>query len=98
MRTLLKVQMPVESANAAIKDGTLGKTMEQVLGAIKPECAYFYTDSGLRTAIAVFDLKDPSDIPVIAEPFFMNLNASVTFTPCMNRDDLQAGLGKALGG
>lgn len=98
MRTLLKAQFPVEAANAAIKDGTLGKTMEQVLGAIKPESAYFLAENGLRTAIAVFDLKDPSDIPVIAEPLFMNLNASVTFTPCMNRDELQAGLGKALGG
>ncbi len=42
----------------------------------------------------VFDLKDSSDLPRIAEPFFMGLNATVEFTPVMNADDLKAGLGK----
>jgi hypothetical protein len=40
----------------------------------------------------VFDLKDPSEIPGIAEPFFMHLNAKVDFCPVMNAEDLQKGL------
>jgi hypothetical protein len=42
--------------------------------------------------IAVFDLKAASDIPRIAEPLFMGLNASVDFMPCMNAEDLKTGL------
>jgi hypothetical protein len=40
----------------------------------------------------VFDLKDPSEIPAIAEPFFLNLNAKVEFSPVMNAEDLKKGL------
>jgi hypothetical protein len=40
----------------------------------------------------VFDLKDPSEIPSIAEPFFLNFNAKVAFCPVMNAEDLQKGL------
>lgn len=40
----------------------------------------------------VFDMKDPSEMPVIAEPFFTELNAKVDFCPVMNADDLQKGL------
>jgi hypothetical protein len=37
-------------------------------------------------------LSEPSQIPAIAEPFFQELGAKVTFTPVMNFDDVQAGL------
>ena len=39
-------------------------------------------------------LKTPSEIPLIAEPFFMNLHANVEFSPFMNDDDMQKGLEK----
>jgi hypothetical protein len=35
-----------------------------------------------------------SDMPRIAEPLFMGLNASIEFMPCMNADDLGTGLSK----
>jgi hypothetical protein len=41
-----------------------------------------------------FDLKDPSQIPVIAEPFFMGLEAEVEMAPAMNAQDLEAGLAR----
>jgi hypothetical protein len=62
---------------------------------MKPEASYFYVENGKRTALYFFDLKDVSDIPVIAELFFMNINAEVDFVPVMNADELQAGMGKA---
>ena len=42
----------------------------------------------------IFDLKDPSDIPDIAETFFLNLNAKLDFSPVMNADELKNGLTK----
>ena len=92
MRMMLKVQMEVEAANKAIRDGTLPKIMQGVFAKIHPEASYFLAENGLRTALVFFDMKDPSEIPQIAEPFFMALNAKVDFIPVMNGDDLQKGL------
>jgi hypothetical protein len=95
MRTLMRVTFPVEASNAAVKDGTLQNTLETLLEKLKPEAAYFYAHEGKRSALMVFDLKDSSDIPVIAEPLFMRMHASVELFPVMNGDDLRAGLEKA---
>ena len=40
----------------------------------------------------VFDMKDTSQIPAIAEPLFTELDAGVSCTPVMNIDDLRKGL------
>lgn len=95
MRTLLRAVFPVEASNDAIASGTLPKVLEKVIADLKPEAAYFYAHDGKRSATLVFDMKDSSDIPAIAEPLFMAMNASVEFHPVMNLDDLRAGLEKA---
>ena len=96
MRMLLKVTIPVEAGNSAIKDGTLSKTMGAVLERLKPEAAYFYADNGKRTGLMVFDMESPADIPSIAEPFFIGFNATVEFTPVMDVADMQAGVERAM--
>ncbi len=40
----------------------------------------------------VFDMADPSQIPQIAEPLFLNVDAAVEFVPVMNADDLRKAL------
>lgn len=40
----------------------------------------------------VFDMKDPSELPSIVEPFFMQMNAEVEITPVMDAKDLEKGL------
>lgn len=95
MRMMLKVQMSVDAANKAIKNGQLGKIMSSTLDRLKPEAAYFTALNGDRGGIIVFDLKDPSDIPSICEPFFHELGAKVELTPVMTPDEVQAGLAKA---
>jgi len=92
MRTMLKIQMPVEKANHAIQSGNLPKVMERTMQQLKPEAAYFFPENGKRTCLFVFDMKDASQIPAIAEPFFLELDAEVTLTPVMNGDDLKQGL------
>ena len=92
MRVLLKVSVPCEKGNSAIKDGSLPRTIQSFLETRKPEAAYFITEAGRRTMIAVLEIKASSEMPAIGEPFFANLGADVTFTPAMNAEDLRAGL------
>ena len=37
MRMMLRFTLPVEKSNAAINDGSLGRTMESILSKLKPE-------------------------------------------------------------
>jgi hypothetical protein len=94
MRMLMRVQMEVESANRAIEDGSFAHMMEGVMRDLQPEAVYFTAQDGKRTGFIVFDLKDVSDIPAVAEPFFMGVNASIEMAPAMTPADVQAGLEK----
>jgi hypothetical protein len=99
MRMLLRVSIPVDAGNAAANAGTLGSTVEQILADLKPEAAYFFADdSGQRSGSIVFDMKDASQIPAVAEPWFLAFNATVSLRPVMSPQDLaKAGpsIGKA---
>ena len=89
MRMLLRVSIPVEAGNAAVKAGTLSSTVQQILADLKPEAAYFFADdNGNRSGSISFDMKDSSEIPAVAEPWFLAFNAKVSFRPIMNPDDL----------
>src|SRR4051794_40732853 len=92
MRMILKVQVPVEDGNEAIKNRYMQSIIEETMQRIQPEAIYFFIEDGMRSAIAVFDMNGSSDIPVIAEPIFTALNADVQFTPVMTLDDLKQGL------
>jgi Domain of unknown function (DUF3303) len=88
MRFLLKANIPVESGNAAAKAGKLGATIQSILADLKPEAAYFTDDNGQRTAFLFLEMKDASQIPAIAEPWFLAFNASIEIHPVMVPDDL----------
>jgi len=94
MRTLIRVSVPVEAGNKGIQEGTLQKTILDALDRLKPEAAYFFAENGRRTGLYFVDMKSSSDIPLIAEPFFMGLNAAVDFIPVMNADDLKQAFSK----
>ena len=96
MRMLMTVQIPTAAGNAAIKDGSLPRIMGATMEALNAEAAYFTSRGGMRTGLIFFDMADSSDIPPAAEPFFMGLDAQITFEPVMNADEMRAGVGKAM--
>ena len=89
MRFLLKVSIPNEAGNKAIRDGTLPKTIRRILDELKPEAAYFTEIDGQRTAFIAVDVQGPHQIPFFAEPWFLAFNASVEFHPAMKPEDLE---------
>jgi hypothetical protein len=96
MRMMLRVWMPAEAGNAAIKDGSLPRSIKALVERLKPEAAYFFPDEGKRSALYVFEMQDASQIPPIVESLFLGMNAAVTLSPVMNFEDLQKGLAEAM--
>ena len=92
MRTMLRITIPTETGNRAIKDGSLQKVLAATMEKLKPEAVYFVTHNGLRSGMLFFDMKDSSEVPAIAEPLFQQLDATCEFLPAMNGADLQKGL------
>jgi hypothetical protein len=91
---MLKVSVPIETANEAIQDGRMGKVLQAELEKLRPEAVYFFAEDDVRTMILFLDIKDASDMPVIADPFFRQVNARIRFTPVMNVQDFQTGMAK----
>ena len=87
MRFLVKVSIPVEAGNDAAKKGF--DVIPSILEEQKPEAAYFVATGGQRTALLFVHMDDPSELPKIAEPWFLAFNASIEATPAMVAEDLQ---------
>jgi hypothetical protein len=92
MRMLMTVSIPVEAGNAAVRKGNLGSTIQSILADLKPEAAYFSEEDGRRTGFIVFDMKESSQLPALAEPWFLAFNATFRVRPAMNAEDLAAGM------
>ena len=90
MRMIMYVSMPVDVFNAAVRDGSAGPKMQKILGQQKPEAAYFTDLAGQRTGILIVDLAKNSDIPALAEPWFLTFSAEVEMHPVMLPEDLAA--------
>jgi hypothetical protein len=93
MRMLMKVRIPHEPFNAAVRNGTAGKIIKRIIGETKPEAVYFTEEGGNRSALLFVDVNEPSDIPLLGEPWFLNFNADCEFRIVMTPADLErAGL------
>ena len=73
-----------------VRSGKLGESVAAILAEQKPEAVYFTELDGVRTGIVVIDVAAESDIPRIAEPWFLALDAKISFRPAMVPADLEA--------
>ena len=93
MRMLARVKMPIEPFNSLVRNGTAGKVIGKIIESVKPESIYFTEMDGQRGCIMIVDVADPSQVPAIAEPFFLAFNALVEFHIVMSAEELgKAGL------
>lgn len=88
MRTMMKVQIPLQAWEDAARSGSLQGVAERVGNIPNFEAAYFFVDEGMGTAVIFFDIEASQDVVLWAKPIFPNADARVTFTPVMNTDDL----------
>jgi hypothetical protein len=87
MRMMMQVEFPLEPFNTAVRDGSAGPKMHRILEAIKPEAAYFSDFHGRRGGMLIVHVNDASEIPVLAEPWFLTFNAHVEFRVAMTPED-----------
>jgi hypothetical protein len=93
MRTMVKFTLPTtEETNARIRDGSIGQTIETILGNLQPEAAYFCPLDGKRGGYFVFNMGEASELVTTLEPFWLELQATIEIVPVMNADELRAGL------
>jgi hypothetical protein len=93
MRMMLKISLPVETFNKLAIEGTVGHQIGMILEETKPESFYFTGNRYGRGAIAVFDLQDSSELPRVAEPWFLIFNAEIEYGPAITPEELmKAGL------
>ncbi|MEJ2701279.1 MAG: hypothetical protein P8Z79_02445 [Sedimentisphaerales bacterium] len=93
MRMLIQVKIPHKEFNAYVKDGSVGRKINQILDDTKPEAAYFTEHDGHRGLVMVADVAEPSAVPRIAEPWFLTFSADVEFHVVMSPAELEkAGL------
>jgi len=88
MKILANIEFPLEPFNSMIRNGTIGATLGGILEAIKPEAAYFYSPNGCRGGTFIFNIDDVSQIPKIAEPFFLKFNAKFDYNLVMSPQDI----------
>jgi hypothetical protein len=88
MRMILHAHLPHDTFNAAVKDGTIGDKLSRIFEETKPESVYFTEFRGMRSALMVFEVADPSKIPFYAEPWFLTFNADVEFHPAITPQEL----------
>jgi len=81
MRMMMKVQIDTEAGSNAIADGSLPQLLQDMMGRVNAESAYFGPDDGVRTAFIVFDLQDPSQLPPLTEPLFSKVKRTSRCSP-----------------
>ena len=95
MRVLVRVILPTEAGNRAIKGQEFIKNIQSFMDNYKAEAAFFTPSNGDRSANFIIDMPSSDMMATIAEPFFQ-MGARVEMQPVMNFEDLKKGLSAAM--
>ncbi len=95
MRVLVRVILPTEAGNRAIKGQDFIKNIQSFMDNYKAEAAFFTPSNGDRSANFIIDMPSSDMMVTIAEPFF-EMGARVEMQPVMNFEDLKKGLSAAM--
>ena len=88
MKIMLNVIVPHEPFNTLVEKGKAGEILGKIEAELKPEAVYFTEQNGKRSGIYIVNLNQASDIPKLAEPFFLNFNADCQLRLVMSPADL----------
>jgi len=89
MKFIAYISLPAHKFNETLRDGSAGKKLGRILEETKPEAAYFTSKDGTRGGYVVYNISQASEIPRLAEPWFLSFEATVEFMPVMIPEDLQ---------
>ena len=89
MRFMMKVVLDTETTNELVREGRMGELIGEILADQQPEAAYFTAEYGQRTAILFVNYDDPSELPRLAEPWFLAFNATIEVQPAMTAEDVE---------
>jgi hypothetical protein len=92
MRTMVKFTIPTQEANPLVKDGSIGQTMETLIGNLQPEAAYFGPIDGKRGGFIVINMEEESDVVTKLEHLWLALGATIELFPVATPDELRAGI------
>jgi hypothetical protein len=65
-----------------------GATIQSIQADLKPEAVYSTDDNGQRAGYVFLDMQDASEIPAIAEPWFLAFKTGSEIHPVMRPEDL----------
>jgi hypothetical protein len=89
MRFMLTFRFPTDKGNELARNGALNQTVRSIIEEINPEAAYFADMDGARGGYLVINMDDASQIPAMAEPLFLGLDATVQIHPVMTAEDVE---------
>jgi hypothetical protein len=91
VKILFQITFPVERFNELAREGTAGQKLAAIVEATKPESIYFTGSLSGRGAVAVYDFADGSQVPAVAEPWFLTFDAHIEYSLAISGQEMAKG-------
>jgi hypothetical protein len=95
VKILFNITFPVERFNELARKGTAGQKLASILEATKPESIYFTGNQSGRGAVAVYDCVDGSQVPAVAEPWFLTFDAQIEYSVAISGEEMVVLVGRS---